>query len=234
MRLKHFMPESFLFSFYFHFQAHEAGQVKLQVALDYTVISNPVMFEFKMIAEDASRRLAEIDDLLLTTNLEDKEENSSELLNDQNGSSMNLQPAEAESNSSHNLYLCNDVSCRRILKTMLLQKLDDLKTYIVEDKSTPKASLTILRASTFFEDYLITLVKYLSQKKWNISATTTADENASNSLETNALYLATALNLPGLVHLLFQWADSNPNPMLNKDVDCGAQDPTGFTPLVMD
>ena len=75
-----------------------------------------------------------------------------------------------EQTPTHNLYLCNDVSCQRILKTMLLQKFDDLKSHIVEDKSTTAvagmASLTILRASTFFEDYLITIVKYLSQKKW--------------------------------------------------------------------
>ena len=75
-----------------------------------------------------------------------------------------------EQTPTHNLYLCNDVSCQRILKTMLLQKFDDLKSHIVEDKSATAvagmASLTVLRASTFFEDYLITIVKYLSQKKW--------------------------------------------------------------------
>ena len=77
---------------------------------------------------------------------------------------------QQEQTPTHNLYLCNDVSCQRILKTMLLQKFDDLKSHIVEDKSATAvagmASLTVLRASTFFEDYLITIVKYLSQKKW--------------------------------------------------------------------
>ena len=52
--------------------AHEPGLVKLQVAMNGTVISNTVIFEFKSKANnsDAYKRL-EIDDLLLTTNLED-------------------------------------------------------------------------------------------------------------------------------------------------------------------
>ena len=54
------------------FLAHEPGLVKLQVAMNGTVISNTVIFEFKSKANnsDAYKRL-EIDDLLLTTNLED-------------------------------------------------------------------------------------------------------------------------------------------------------------------
>ena len=36
-----------------------------------------------------------------------------------------------EQTPTHNLYLCNDVSCQRILKTMLLQKFDDLKVGIL-------------------------------------------------------------------------------------------------------
>ena len=52
--------------------AHEPGLVKLQVAMNGIVISNTVIFEFKSKANnsDAYKRL-EIDDLLLTTNLED-------------------------------------------------------------------------------------------------------------------------------------------------------------------
>ena len=123
------------------------------------------------------------------------------------------------------------------------------------------ASLTILRASTFFEDYLITIVKYLSQKKWmknnftphqQYGATknnqTTGTGNAKNppriitevedSADTNncccnLLYLATALNLPGLIHVIFQWVDTNPHAKLANEVDCEAQDTSsGYTPLV--
>ena len=52
--------------------AHEPGLVKLQVAMNGTVISNTVIFEFKSKANNSNayKRL-EIDDLLLTTNLED-------------------------------------------------------------------------------------------------------------------------------------------------------------------
>ena len=173
---------------------------------------------------------------------------------------------QKEQTPTHNLYLCNDVSCQRILKTMLLQKFDDLKSHIVEDKpSTPvagMASLTVLRASTFFEDYLITIVKYLSQKKWKSALasattdqeqqlqhgatatltkntnktddTTTATDNTFNNTEDNCnlLYLATALNLPGFIHVIFQWVDANPHKKLVKEVDCQAQDSSGYTPLV--
>ena len=173
---------------------------------------------------------------------------------------------QQEQTPTHNLYLCNDVSCQRILKTMLLQKFDDLKSHIVEDKSSGTAvagmaSLTVLRASTFFEDYLITIVKYLSQKKWKsvlVSATTdqehgattatltkntnktitddttTATDNTFNTTEDNCnlLYLATALNLPGFIHVIFQWVDANPHAKLVKEVDCQAQDSSGYTPLV--
>ena len=179
--------------------------------------------------------------------------------------------ATQEQTPTHNLYLCNDVSCQRILKTMLLQKFDDLKSHIVEDKSATAvagmASLTVLRASTFFEDYLITIVKYLSQKKWKSvlassatltdqeqqlqhgattatltkntnkaddTTTTTATDNTFNTTEDNCnlLYLATALNLPGFIHVMFQWVDANPHTKLVKEVDCQAQDSEGYTPLV--
>ena len=94
-----------------------------------------------------------------------------------------------EQTETHNLYHCNDVSCQRILKTMLLQKFDDLKSHIVEESSktggacaassVAKPSLTILRASTFFEDYLITIVKYLSQKKWKTSTIPNQEHGAT-------------------------------------------------------
>ena len=172
--------------------------------------------------------------------------------------------ASDQQTQTHNLYHCNDVSCQRILKTMLLQKFDDLKSHIVEDKSSTAvagmASLTVLRASTFFEDYLITIVKYLSQKKWKsvlastttdqehgatatltkntnktiTDDTTTATDNTFNTTEDNCnlLYLATALNLPGFIHVIFQWVDANPHAKLVKEVDCQAQDSSGYTPLV--
>ena len=97
---------------------------------------------------------------------------------------------QQEQTLTHNLYLCNDVSCQRILKTMLLQKFDDLKSHIVEDKSSSTAvagmaSLTVLRASTFFEDYLITIVKYLSQKKWkSVLASATTDQEQHGATAT--------------------------------------------------
>ena len=140
---------------------------------------------------------------------------------------------------------------------MLLQRLDDLKNcYLVDEKtaspaSTLSNSTNLFRASTLFEDYLITLVKYLSQqKKWkenviamNVSGANKiypGDQNtlmsATNSVNTegpNMLYLATALNLAGFIHILFQWADSNPpTPELKKEVDCASKDLTGHTPLV--
>ena len=107
---------------------------------------------------------------------------------------------------------------------------------------------------SLFEDYLIALVKHLSQKKWNRGATTnittnsTEDEeeeieNQSNNTNAatvdfteknnpNLLYLATALGLSGFIHVLFQWVESNPCQFLEKEIDLTAQDPIGYTPLV--
>ena len=107
---------------------------------------------------------------------------------------------------------------------------------------------------SLFEDYLIALVKHLSQKKWNRGATTnittnsTEDEeeeieNQSNNTNAatvnfteknnpNLLYLATALGLSGFIHVLFQWVESNPCQLLEKEIDLTAQDPIGYTPLV--
>ena len=83
-----------------------------------------MIFEYKLqnettantqeLPEDACKKL---DELLLTNeNFEDIiqvepiEENSN----------------ESNSKSNHNLYLCQDVSCQRIIKTLILQKFDHL------------------------------------------------------------------------------------------------------------
>ena len=114
---------------------------------------------------------------------------------------------------------------------MLLQKFDDLKSHIVEEKLSAKSSLTILKASTLFEDYLITLVKYFSQKKWKMTP-----HGATKLHSPNLLFLATALNLSGLIHVLFQWVDANHvnADYLSKEADCAFQEAatSGFTPLV--
>ena len=65
--------------------------------------------------------------------------------------------------------------------------------------------------------------------------TTTATDNTFNQTSEdncNLLYLATALNLPGFIHVIFQWVDANPHAKLVKEVDCQAQDSSGYTPLV--
>ena len=65
--------------------------------------------------------------------------------------------------------------------------------------------------------------------------TTTATDNTFNTPtedNCNLLYLATALNLPGFIHVIFQWVDANPHAKLVKEVDCQAQDSSGYTPLV--
>ena len=127
--------------------------VKLQVAINGNVISNTVIFEFKSKVnntQDAYKRL-EIDDLLLTTNLEDTAEVAELQHQDQQETetaTRQPQPQQPPRPASlkpppatHNLYLCNDVNCQRILKTMLLQKFDDLKSHIVEEnKSTTMMS----------------------------------------------------------------------------------------------
>jgi len=77
------------------------------------------------------------------------------------------------------VYLCPDVSCQRILKTMLLQKLEDLIFNMDDPQKRQSSSLNLqCRSPSLFEDYLIALVKHLSQKKWNRGATTNITTNS--------------------------------------------------------
>ena len=224
----------------FVFAARETiGKVNLKVSLNGIVISNPVIFEYKSSSmsnnlpnEDACKKL---DELLLTSN------NFEDITGVEPLTTTLPQPI-----SNHNLYLCKDVSCQRILKTLILQKFDHLLSFIhmeTLEKSTTKSTtmLTQHKSFTFFEDYLITLVKYLSQRKWNkisgANSTSTITTQCQNDLSSNAttpnlLYLATALDLSGLIHLLFQWMDSNPCRELEMEVEPGHKDSNGFTPLV--
>ena len=224
----------------FVFAARETiGKVNLKVSLNGIVISNPVIFEYKSSSmsnnlpnEDACKKL---DELLLTSN------NFEDITGVEPLTTTLPQPI-----SNHNLYLCKDVSCQRILKTLILQKFDHLLSFIhmeTLEKSTTKSTtmLTLHKSFTFFEDYLITLVKYLSQRKWNkisgANSTSTITTQCQNDLSSNAttpnlLYLATALDLSGLIHLLFQWVDSNPCRELEMEVEPGHKDSNGFTPLV--
>ena len=79
-----------------------------------------------------------------------------------------------------------------------------------------------------------TLTKNNTNKTITDDTTTTATDNTFNTPEDNCnlLYLATALNLPGFIHVIFQWVDANPHAKLVKEVDCQAQDSSGYTPLV--
>ena len=80
-----------------------------------------------------------------------------------------------------------------------------------------------------------TLTKNNTNKTITDDTTTTATDNTFNQTSEdncNLLYLATALNLPGFIHVIFQWVDANPHAKLVKEVDCQAQDSSGYTPLV--
>ena len=97
---------------------------------------------------------------------------------------------------------------------------------------------TVYLFFSLFEDYLIALVKHLSQKKWNRGANSSTTNELINTdcgllTNPNLLYLATALGLSGFIHVLFQWLDSNPSHILEKEIDYEDQDPSGFTPLVI-
>ena len=217
------------------------------MSLNGIVISNPVIFEYKSSSnqsnnEDACKKL---DELLLTSNQVNFEDITGvEPLNSTSLPQTQTTTAIQPISSNHNLYLCKDVSCQRILKTLILQKFDHLMSFIhIEDQSSIKSStamLTLHKSFTFFEDYLITLVKYLSQRKWNKTSgansastiTTQCQNDLSSNTTPNLLYLATALDLSGLIHLLFQWVDSNPCRELEMEVEPGHKDSNGFTPLV--
>jgi hypothetical protein len=172
---------------------------KLEVALNGTVISNTVIFEYK--TNDAFSRLESLStstpetSLSLLNNVEQTENYTTALDNN-------------KTTIQHNLYLCHDEGCQRILKTMLLQRIDDLLTHLEEvsnsskltDSNHRRSSLMVMRASNVFEDYLVTLVKHLSQRKWKSTkrhhqGTATAKAAANHQQVPNLLYLSAALGL---------------------------------------
>jgi flagellar assembly factor FliW len=163
-----------------------SGKVNLEVSLNGIVISNPVIFEYKSSSnqsnnDDACKKL---DELLLTSNVNFEDITGVEPLNSTSLPQTQTTTAIQPISSNHNLYLCKDVSCQRILKTLILQKFDHLMSFIhIEDQSSIKSStamLTLHKSFTFFEDYLITLVKYLSQRKWN----KTSGANSASTITT--------------------------------------------------
>ena len=133
--------------------AHEAGLVKLQVALNGTVISHAVIFEYK----NASKRLEEELELSaeLLTIVEESTNNT--FISDVISEQQEQQPKDNITNNTilypttiantsrepHNLYLCHDVSCQRILKTMLLQKLEDLIFNMDDPQKRQSSSLSL-------------------------------------------------------------------------------------------
>ena len=133
--------------------------VKLQVALNGSVISNAVIFEYK----NASKSLESL------KSLEDDEEElelSAELLTiveESNNIIEGPKPVtEPVTRESHNLYLCDDISCQRILKTMLLQKLDDLIQNIDEGQKRSPLSLQCRSPRYSIFQYFSCWVSYFS------------------------------------------------------------------------
>ena len=122
--------------------------MKLQVALNGTVISHAVIFEYK----NASKRLEEELELSaeLLTIVEESTNNTfiSDISEEQQQpkdaiSTINPTPNNIIRETTHNLYLCQDVSCQRILKTMLLQKLEDLIFNMDDPQKRQSSSLSL-------------------------------------------------------------------------------------------
>ena len=123
------------------------------------MISNAVIFEYK----NASKRLEEELELSaeLLTIVEESTNNStnntfisdeiiiSEQQQDQQEPKDNITTNTSILNPAnnirepHNLYLCHDVSCQRILKTMLLQKLEDLIFNMDDPQKRQSSSLNL-------------------------------------------------------------------------------------------
>ena len=121
--------------------------MKLQVALNGTVISHAVIFEYK----NASKRLEEELELSaeLLTIVEESTNNTfisdiSEEQQQQPKDTITINPTpNTIRETTHNLYLCQDVSCQRILKTMLLQKLEDLIFNMDDPQKRQSSSLSL-------------------------------------------------------------------------------------------
>ena len=123
------------------------------------MISHAVIFEYK----NASKRLEEELELsaeLLTiveestnnsTNntfisdeiiISEQQQDQQEPKDDITTNTSILNPAN-NIREPHNLYLCHDVSCQRILKTMLLQKLEDLIFNMDDPQKRQSSSLNL-------------------------------------------------------------------------------------------
>ena len=109
------------------------------------MISHAVIFEYK----NASKRLEEELELSaeLLTIVEESTNNTfisdiSEEQEQQQPKDINPTPNNIRE-TTHNLYLCQDVSCQRILKTMLLQKLEDLIFNMDDPQKRQSSSLSL-------------------------------------------------------------------------------------------
>ena len=113
------------------------------------MISHAVIFEYK----NASKRLEEELELSaeLLTIVEESTNNT--FISDISEQEQQQQPKDTITinptpnniirETTHNLYLCQDVSCQRILKTMLLQKLEDLIFNMDDPQKRQSSSLSL-------------------------------------------------------------------------------------------
>ena len=127
------------------------------------MISHAVIFEYK----NASKRLEEELELSaeLLTIVEESTNNT--FISDISEQEQQQQPKDTITinptpnniirETTHNLYLCQDVSCQRILKTMLLQKLEDLIFNMDDPQKRQSSSLSLQCRSPRYVAHLRTM-----------------------------------------------------------------------------
>ncbi len=209
--------------------------------------------EFNQLVDDANNFITENDNPKESSNEDDdilkeilnpsktydfilplKDDGKSEVSEPKNSSSG--PEVKTPTSHQHNLYLCSDESCRRILKTMMLQKMDYIKNSLEMASSLASAEaakrhiIPCRRKTSIFEDYLVKLSRELSVRSWRGSLKPEVTDLAEDG--PNILYLASALGLAELIPGLFQWLEANPHPILERELNCTSTDNQGYTPLV--
>lgn len=205
--------------------AHEAGLATVQVACNGFVISNAVIFEYKLQAGGDSVRLSAS---LATT---PTDASSTSLLT----GAIDTNTSTDLSSSSVTELAVASMANENLLRLSLYSRLEavDERLHIkAEPKESSASSLARKQHEDASEERLVRYCQALTTKMWRSVTPDRAWTGADGHRGMTLLHLAAALGYAKLVCVLLAWRAENPNAVLETEVDALSQDRNGFTPLM--
>ncbi|ERL95891.1 hypothetical protein D910_01360, partial [Dendroctonus ponderosae] len=222
--------------------AHEAGLATLQVACDGYVISNSVMFEYKLPPKDGQMIAPEPkversnDNLLKFTLLQRLEAMDDRLQIKQEPSDNDV--VRGTEKVAFRFY-CSNI--RLFCQTLTLSNTSSIGQFSVED--------TALFTQPNFEDRLVNFCQNMTSRIWKfgeeLSVAWFASHRGERSFDAfpgcvesgnfpgmTLLHLAASLGYSRLVCAMLHWRAENSSLLLETEVDALSQDEFGYTPLM--